>query len=137
MFHIKRIYHPWNVWECYKTGFYEQKPPKGMDEEEAKQVYINFFNNLNLFNQTITKVFENWKYSCEHFLTNNSINRIAWLGQACVCLHSKVSFKFKSAFYLLSEQQQRLANNLAKKRIQEWEVRYAKKNKTLYQYMES
>lgn len=36
------------------------------------------------------EVIEKWPYSCEHNLTNNSLNKIAYLGQAACCLYAKV-----------------------------------------------
>lgn len=34
MFEVERIYHPWDKWECYKAGFYEEKT---LDENKEKE----------------------------------------------------------------------------------------------------
>ena len=124
---IKRVYHPWDVWECYKSGFYNEKPPKGITEEKAVQQYIDFFKNISLFDCMITKVFTQWKKSCEQFLTNHSINRVAWLGQASVFIYCGIPCKYKSAFYSLTNKQQLEANKLAKDRIEDWELEFYNK----------
>lgn len=129
---MKRIYHPWNVWECYKAGFYNSKPPKDMSNEEAEIVFISFFQDLVLFDKIITEVFNKWRNSCEHFLTNQSLNRIAWLGQACVCLYAQIPSKFKGSFYKLSKYHQDAANQLAEKRINEWTIENERKNIKLH-----
>lgn len=36
------------------------------------------------------RVVEEWKYSCEHNLTNESMNKIAYIGQAACCIYGGV-----------------------------------------------
>lgn len=65
-------------------------------------------------------VIKNWKYSCEHYLTNKQMNRIAWLGQAAAthCIH--VPSKFSAGFYLMTQEQQDAADKLALKYLNKW-----------------
>jgi len=111
---IKRVYHPWFAWECYRAGFY------ATGGEDRRAEYVRFFSNLQNFESTIDRVFSEWPNSCEHFLTNPNINRIAWLGQASVCVAWGVPSCFKAGFLLLDIKKQEAANGMAREAIQGW-----------------
>ena len=115
-----RIFHKWDKWECYRAGFYENKPINGLTKEQCEQMCADFLSNSELFENTLNKVVNEWKFSCEHYLTNCAMNRIAWLGQAAMCYHTKVPAIFRSGFNKLSEQQQLIANNIALKYLNVW-----------------
>lgn len=117
---MKRIYHTWNKWECYRAGFYELKPPKGMTAEEARHAYASFLSNLPLFEKFIKRVFKLWPNSCEHYLTNENMNRIAWIGNSAMCLYSGVPRGYRSGFHLLSKRDQVAADNMALKWLNLW-----------------
>lgn len=120
MSEMKRIYHTWDKWECYPAGFYEVHPPDGMTSEEAEQAYRLFLSDLDLFGKCMDKVILEWKNSCEHYLTNERMNRIAWMGQAAMCIYSKVPSRFKGGYNLLTEKQQKSADELALEYINKW-----------------
>ena len=92
-----------------------KRPPSMM-------VCINFlnFSDLDLFAKILDKLIIEWKHSCEHYLTNRSMNRIAWLGQAAVCYHSGVPSKYSYAWSMLTEDQQNEANDVALKALNKW-----------------
>jgi ParB-like chromosome segregation protein Spo0J len=114
-----RIFHTWDKWECYKAGFYATSKD-GMTKQECEQAYCNFLSNKKLFAETLEKIITEWKNSCEHYLTNTSLNRIAWLGQAAMCYATGVPAKFRSGFYLLSKEQQEEANKIALNYLNKW-----------------
>lgn len=114
-----RIFHTYDKWECHKNGFYASKK-EGMTAEECEIYYANFLRNLNLFEEILNKVINEWKYSCEHYLTNKSMNRIAWLGQASVCYYAGIPSKFCSGYNLLTEEEQIKANEIALKYLNIW-----------------
>lgn len=117
----KRVYHPWEKWECYKSGFFRTDTGvDGLDSEEAAHLYCEFLSDLDAFEQGMREVFRCWPNSCEQFLMNGSINRIAWLGQSAMCISTGIPSKFKFGFNLLSEDQKRAANALAGKLLKEW-----------------
>jgi hypothetical protein len=125
---MKRVYHSWLRWECYKAGFYNE----GFEDktnDEMKILYSEFFKDLNAFEKALSLVIKKWKYSCEHFLTNPSINKIAWLGQASACIWMGYPSKYKSGFYLLSNKNQELANRLAWKYFKLWKKKYINTSK--------
>lgn len=115
----ERIFHTYDKWECYKAGFYNTTV-EGLSTEQAEQMYCEFLSNKILFETALMKVITEWKYSCEHYLTNKSMNRIAWLGQAALCYSKGIPSTYRGGFHLLSEKQQEEANNLALKYLNKW-----------------
>jgi len=117
---LDRIYHPWDKWECHRAGMHQSTPLKGMDKEECEELYRGFLADTLLFSQILRKVTTEWLYSCEHNLTNITLNRIAWLGQASVCYHIGVPSCFRGGFNKLSDVQQASANLTAVCSLNEW-----------------
>jgi hypothetical protein len=116
---MNRIYHPWDKWECYKCGFFNSSK-LGMTKEEGEEAYSKFFKNLDSFETGMNRVFREWPNSCEHNLTNISLNRVAWLGQAAACIQEGLVSDYRAGFSLLSDQEQREANSLALKHLYIW-----------------
>lgn len=114
-----RIFHTYDKWECHKAGFYASKKD-GTTAEQCEIAYAEFLNNSELFASVLEEVISVWKHSCEHYLTNRSMNRIAWLGQAAVCYHKGIPSRFCSGFNLLSEADQQKANEVALQALNKW-----------------
>jgi hypothetical protein len=117
---VKRIYHHWEKWECVKHGFYETCAPNGMSSDEAKEAYRDFLIDTPRFIKAMERVIDEWPHSCDQFLSNMSINRIAWMGQASMCIDTKVPCCFRGGFKLLSAAQQKTANACAALMIDFW-----------------
>lgn len=113
-----RIYHTWEKWECYKAGFYDETPK--MPKEEGEEKYREFLADIPAFESALQSVTDQWKYSCEHYLTNDRMNRIAWLGQASVCFALGVPSCCRGGYNLLTEDQQTEADALALKYLNIW-----------------
>ena len=127
-----RIYHTFDKWECHKAGFYASKKD-GFTSEQCEKAYAEFLSNSDLFASTLQNVITEWKYSCEHYLTNKSMNRIAWLGQAAMCYATGVPSKFCAGFNLLTEEQQHKANLVALEYLNKWLVNNQRQPVTLEQ----
>lgn len=130
----ERIFHTHDKWECFKAGFYNSTHPK-MTKDECEAAYAKFLSNDKLFRKALKKVITKWKYSCEHYLTNNSMNRIAWLGQASVCIELGIPSDFRGGFNLLTEEQQNKANLTALEFLNEWLRKNNRKEVNLEQAM--
>jgi len=115
---VVRVYHRWDQWECAYAGMYDSKAV--IDEPEKKERYVGFFSCNDKFQRGIDRVFTEWTVSCENFLTNQSINRIAWIGQAAVCIELGLCSGYKGWFWMLSEQKQSQANALAFYNLSSW-----------------
>lgn len=114
-----RIFHTHDKWECYKAGFYNSKK-EGMTKDECEQAYADFLRDTEAFADTLELIITEWKYSCEHYLTNKAMNRIAWLGQAAMCYAKGIPSVYCAGFNLLSQQEQDAANETALIYLNKW-----------------
>lgn len=114
-----RVFHTYDKWECHKAGFYATTKP-GMKKEECELAYRDFLSDDQAFRDGLRGVISEWKHSCEHYLTNVAMNRIAWLGQAACCYAIGIPSTFRSGFSLLSEDQQQKANETALEYLNKW-----------------
>lgn len=114
-----RIFHTYDKWECHKAGFYAQDF-EGKTAEECEEIYRSFLADTDRFSKAAFGVIENWKHSCEHYLTNIAMNRIAWIGQAAACYETGVPSRFCAGYNLLTEEQKRAANEVALEALNQW-----------------
>lgn len=116
---LSRIFHTYDKWECYKAGFYESSL-NDKSHEECEALFKSVLINSNLFSEILEKLIFEWKYSCEHYLTNKAMNRIAWLGQAAVCYATGVPSRYSSAWFDISEEKRNEANQTALVYLNKW-----------------
>lgn len=116
-----RIFHTYHKWECYKAGFYNGSV-EGMSKADCEEAYRSFLSDIPKFASTLERVITEWKHSCEHYLTNGAMNRIAWLGQAAACYAMGIPSAFRSGFFLLTEAEQEAANQCALEYLNRWLV---------------
>jgi hypothetical protein len=116
-----RIFHTYEKWECYKAGFYSPTL-NGLTPEECERMYQSFLTNDEAFSAALEHVTTQWKHSCEHYLTNAAMNRIAWLGQAAACYAMGIPSSFRGGFNLLTEAEKQRANEIALKYLNKWHV---------------
>ena len=114
-----RIYHTWDKWECYPAGLYENQK-EGMDDDSCKEAYREFLSDLPRFERGLKRVMAEWVKSCEHYLTNEAMNRVAWLGQAAACVEMGIPSRFRSGYFLLTDEQKKAADALALKYLNGW-----------------
>lgn len=115
-----RIYHPWWKWECFKAGFYSTTAPNQMSADDAREAYAVFLGNLRGFRAAMDRVVAEWPISCEQFLSNDGINRVAWLGQSSMCIENGIPACFRGGFKLLSPRARSKANAAAAERLNVW-----------------
>lgn len=113
---MKRIYHPFNLWEDFQNGMYEMGEHEGL--EEAKTL----LSNPDELKKIMIIVCGEWIYSGEVNLSNRSRNRQAWLGQAACSYNSKTTEEVtRIAWGELTDQQREDANKVADEVIARWE----------------
>lgn len=117
---MKRIFHTWDKWECYPARFYESKPVADLTPQECEAAYRELLQDSVIFEAALFSVITEWKYSCEHYLSNEKMNRVAWLGQAALCLAKNIPSCYRGGFNLLTEQEQIEANNMALRYLNKW-----------------
>jgi len=115
-----RILHTWEKWECYRAGFYAERPPGGLSQEEGEELYREFLADPSAFKAALRHITRNWQHSCEHYLTNDRMNRIAWLGQAAAAHAIKMPSSCRGGYHKLTEQQRSDADVLALLYLNEW-----------------
>jgi hypothetical protein len=128
---VKRIYHTWDRWECYPAGFYEDRAPGGLSKEQAEVAYRDFLADDTAFRVALERVLAEWPRSCEHYLSNENMNRIAWLGQASACIALGLPAAFRGGFNRLSETQQDRANATALEYLNRWLVAHNEEPRTI------
>ena len=79
------------------------------------------------FRAALDGVTVDWMYSCEHYLTNKAMNRIAWLGQAALTYSRGIPSTFRGGFNLLSEEQKDKANHIAHEYLNRWMIEHFRK----------
>lgn len=114
-----RVFHTYEKWECYAAGFYATTKD-GMTKAQCEEAYRDFLADLPKFRQAMEHVVSEWKHSCEHYLTNGAMNRIAWMGQASACYALGIPSQFRSGYYLLTSEQQQLADEAALVYVNKW-----------------
>jgi hypothetical protein len=117
---MEQIYHPWHKWECYPAGFYESRPTgRNLSEGVCKYMYAQFLRDIPRFEAAMAGVVNDWPNSCEHYLSNERMDRITWLKQAAVCHVSRVpaaAFSDKT----LTESERETADLLALHYLNRW-----------------
>ncbi len=119
---MTRIFHPYDKWEDYKHGFYG-----GMDypKDGTLELYASLLKDLPRFEAALQTIISEWKYSCEHNLTHEGMNRIAYLGQAaCALVYNVPHNVCMGGYNLLSSEEQQAADVMAQKYLDLWIKEY-------------
>lgn len=116
---VTRIYHTWEKWECFTYDFYESKK-KGLSKEDGEEIYRELLSSEEKFSEALELVINEWKHSCEHYLTNENMNRIAWLGQAALARMYKIPSSYRTGYFKLTKEEQKGADLVALKYLNKW-----------------
>lgn len=114
---IKQFYA--TIWEMedVENNMYSNRLDKNQ-VEKSRLLLID----PNKFNSVIDLVFKNWKISTAVNLSNKSINRKAWVGQAsCLFYYQSNEKETKTAWFQLSDEEKIKANNIAELKIKQFE----------------
>jgi hypothetical protein len=115
---IKPQYHPYWLWEEIQFNMWGSVT----DRDSFLAKAIEFTGDHLLYGSFMGRVIREWKYSCEHNLSQRSQNRQAWLGHAACALGMECPEDIvREAWWKLTDEQRQLANNQADRYIKEWE----------------
>lgn len=127
---LTQIFVPYWEWEDWINGMWKT----GNDEQ--LQPAIDFTGNWERYGNSMGEVMLAWPRTMLNSMTNQSINRRAFLG------HCAVTFKLgipesvtRKAWGLLTNEQRFYADDIAEKHIKHWEHEYKRKNITLHKGM--
>lgn len=114
-----RIFHPYFKWEAVEYNFFGTNHPT-LTKVQCENMYSRLLTDEAKFRAAIERVMEEWPYSCEHNLTNKSMNRIAWIGQAALAYEHQIPSIYCSGFQLLTKKEQDKANEIALEYLNDW-----------------
>lgn len=122
---VERMYYPWTKWECFQAGFFT--PAQSADAlRRWREQYRELLSDLKRFRAAMDRVVSEWPHSAAHNLTNEGMNRVAWLGQSSCCIEfGACAEQTRSAFNLLTQKEQDAANAEAGRALDEWLRLYA------------
>lgn len=122
---MNRLWHNFKKWEDWKAGQY----CVDMNQDDLERIMAERCASLlssPWFDRVISDVLIAWPYASEQQLTNTGRNRRAWLGQAACCaMIGAPDYITKSGWHMMSAAAQMCANDVAERRIAEWERRHA------------
>lgn len=117
-FKIKQKFHHYTKWEDFKNGLFNTSCDF---YDEKLNFSIELLSDQEAFYEAGIKMCSEWEYSSEQNLTDSSMNRRAWIGQATCCYnHGAPDYVTKDAWWKLSEDVRTLANETADKIIANW-----------------
>lgn len=117
---MNRIFHPWDKWEDYLHNFYGGIT-SDFPKDNTLKLYASLLRDTDKFEAALKTIIKEWKYSCEHNLTNVAMNRVAYLGQASCALVYKVPHSLSMGGYnLLTDEEKQRADALAQKYLDKW-----------------
>ena len=115
---MKRIFHQYTIMEDYLNGMYVEEKD-GRNERIKKACEI--LGNETKCREAMEMVVNQWKYATEYNLSNDKINKKAWLGQACCSIYADVhEDETREGWGMLTDNQREEANKIADEIIAKW-----------------
>ena len=116
---MTRIYHHYLKWEDFQAGMWRTIPASEHEAMLAKA--IEFTGNAELYGSFMMRVVAEWPISCEQNLTNEGMNRKAWVGHAATSMAINCpEYITREAWGHLTDQQRDEANAKAQEAIDTW-----------------
>lgn len=122
---IKQVYIPYWEWEDWINGMW--------GKDDRLQEAIEFTGNAERYGSAMREVIEAWPRTMLNSLTNNSINKRAFLGHCAVCFKLGIcESTTRAAWKQLTDQQRYDADKVAQETIDKWLQEYAQRNKAVH-----
>lgn len=120
---MERIWHPYWLWEDHRDGMWRKLPRH--EEAEALRLAVEFTGNAELYGEWMMRATQEYFHGCQHNLTDQSLNKQAWIGHAACCLaHKLPEYIVRKAWAMLSEEQRVAANHKADLAVKAWTLRH-------------
>lgn len=128
---IKQKYVPYWEWEDYLNGMWRTVSKD--EEKEFLRQSIIFTSDWVIYGKAMFEVMNAWPKTMLNSMTNNSINKRAFLG------HCAVQYKINCPEYItrmawkeLTDRQRFDADLIAQKHIDNWTKEYERKNRKVH-----
>jgi len=116
---IDRYHCHYEQLEEYKNGLWRRR--SGASRRAAISEARRFMMDTGRFSEAMSRVCTEWENSCKVNFTTPSVNPIAWLGQAAVCIETSVPEECtRAAWSELPFEVQQIANSHARRHLNEW-----------------
>jgi hypothetical protein len=114
----KRIYHPFHEWEEIEANMWGEVANRKFYLKKA----IAFTSDHKKYGRFMVRVICEWPNSCENALTDQNLNKKAWIGHAATALALACPEDItREAWGYLTDEQRTLANREADRAISIWE----------------
>jgi hypothetical protein len=114
----KRIYHPFHEWEEIEANMWGEVANRKVYLKKA----IAFTSDHKKYGRFMVRVICEWPNSCENALTDQNLNKKAWIGHAATALALACPEDItREAWGYLTDEQRTLANREADRAISIWE----------------
>lgn len=116
---LKRVWVPIDEWEEIAFNMWGDVD----DHRSHLRRAVLFTGNYRLYGRYMQRVVSEWPRSCANALTDDNINRRAWVGHAACALAIRCpEYITRQAWGMLTDVQRILANREADRAILAWEV---------------
>ena len=116
---MKRIYHHYEKWEDFQDGMWRILSKD--EEREMLPRAVEFTGDADLYGSFMMRVIVEWPVACEQNLSNEGINRLAWVGHAATSLAIHCpEYVTRQAWGLLTQRQRDEANSKAQLAVDTW-----------------
>jgi hypothetical protein len=113
----KRVFHPYDRLEEFHAGMW--RIVRGVQRQDYIAAAADLLKSPPEFRDAAFRVIDEWPISCEANLITDSLNRIAWLGQAACCITlGSPEESTRVAWHMLAQDEQKEANRVADEAIQ-------------------
>lgn len=116
---MDRMWHTWDEWECYPAGLYEVRAPNHT-ADEADEEMRRMLSNPTRFQRNLKRVLDEWPLSCEHYLSNERMDRLWWLRSAALCIETAIPKRFRGGYKLLNDEEREIADILSLDALNRW-----------------
>jgi len=117
----ERIYHHFGDLEEFHAGMW--RIVRGNERKSNIEAAANLMRNSPAFKRAMQEAIETWTNSCQHNLTAENVNRIAWLGHAGCCIGvGSPEENTRAGWHTLSKQEQDEANRVAAEVLSQWDA---------------
>lgn len=118
---MRRFYAHYLRWEDYQHGMFRAAVLR--DDDPCIAASVALLSDPDGLLTAMRRVVAEWPVSSSVNLTNQGLNRQAWLGQAACCLiHGAPEHITKAGWRTLAEETQAIANGIADRVIAEFEL---------------
>lgn len=126
MAQLERVFHHYQDLEEYHAGMW--KIVRGVERRNNIDAAADLMRCPGEFKEAMRQAVQEWPKSCEHALTSEDSNRIAWLGHAGCCIATgSPEENTRAGWHTLSQQEQDDANRVAGEVLAEWQASYRPK----------